>query len=186
MLNDLLYAFWIFGPAGMANVTPILVSKIPVIKSWTLPLDFGKELHGTAIFGANKTWRGLICGILAAELVFLLERHIAHSISVHNFAAYLRAARFTSQPLILGALLGCGALVGDAVESFFKRRANRPPGSTWFPFDQLDYIVGGCLFAAIVAVFPLSIYIWIIGFWFVTHLVFSYLGFLLKFKSRPI
>ena len=50
--------------------------------------------------------------------------------------------------LILGVLLGLGAMTGDAVKSFFKRQRGIPPGKSWFPFDQLDFLVGGLVFAA--------------------------------------
>ena len=44
--------------------------------------------------------------------------------------------------ILLGALMGGGALIGDLVKSFIKRRLNQPPGKPWFPWDQLDWIAG--------------------------------------------
>jgi len=49
-------------------------------------------------------------------------------------------------PLIIGPLLGAGALIGDMIKSFFKRRVGIKPGSSWIPFDQIDWIVGANLF----------------------------------------
>ena len=56
--------------------------------------------------------------------------------------------------ILLGALMGGGALVGDLVKSFIKRRLNVPPGKPWFPWDQLDWIAGAILFSSIVCVPP--------------------------------
>lgn len=49
--------------------------------------------------------------------------------------------------LSLGLLLGLGAVSGDAVKSFFKRRLGIAPGRPWVPFDQLDFQVGALLLA---------------------------------------
>ena len=46
-------------------------------------------------------------------------------------------------PVLLGFLMGFGVLLGDSVESFFKRRRGIKPGKSWFPWDQLDCMIGG-------------------------------------------
>ena len=56
--------------------------------------------------------------------------------------------------ILLGALMGGGALMGDLVKSFIKRRQNQPPGKPWFPWDQLDWIAGAMLLSSIVYVPP--------------------------------
>jgi CDP-2,3-bis-(O-geranylgeranyl)-sn-glycerol synthase len=47
-------------------------------------------------------------------------------------------------------LLGFGALAGDSIKSFFKRRVGVKPGKRWFPFDQIDFVIGALAFASIV------------------------------------
>jgi len=44
-----------------------------------------------------------------------------------------------------------GALLGDMMESFFKRRIGRDRGQDWIPFDQLDFIVGALVLCFIVS-----------------------------------
>jgi CDP-2,3-bis-(O-geranylgeranyl)-sn-glycerol synthase len=56
--------------------------------------------------------------------------------------------------LLVGFLMGLGTGVGDAVKSFFKRRAGIPPGASWPVFDQLDVFGGAYLFVALVHVPP--------------------------------
>ena len=46
-----------------------------------------------------------------------------------------------------------GALFGDIIESFFKRRIGKNRGENWIPFDQLDFIVGVLIFSFIMAFF---------------------------------
>jgi CDP-2,3-bis-(O-geranylgeranyl)-sn-glycerol synthase len=43
---------------------------------------------------------------------------------------------------VLGLLFGLGAMGGDSVKSFIKRRIGIPPGRPWVPFDQLDFVLG--------------------------------------------
>ena len=44
-----------------------------------------------------------------------------------------------------------GALGGDVIESFFKRRAGRNRGEDWIPFDQIDFILGVLFFSFLMA-----------------------------------
>ncbi len=184
MWNDFLFSLWFFLPAGIANVTPIVVTKLPGLKHWNTPIDCGLSFRGKQVFGANKTWRGLVCGIVAAELIFLLERRFTPQTG--GFAVVLHSISFGELSVWLGALLGFGVIAGDSIESFFKRQQSIDPGSSWFPFDQLDYIIGGCLAAAIVVVLPLRLYVWIFFIWFAMHLLFSYIGYITHFKAKPI
>lgn len=87
---------------------------------------------------------------------------------------------------IIGGLLGFGALAGDALESMVKRQLNIDPGSSWFPFDQLDYIIGGLLAVSLVISVPTWVVITIFAVYFVMHIVVSYLAFKLGYKDKPI
>jgi CDP-2,3-bis-(O-geranylgeranyl)-sn-glycerol synthase len=82
--------------------------------------------------------------------------------------------------------MGAGALIGDALESFFKRRAHVKPGHSWFPFDQLDYIVGGLVFLYPFARPSFAVVLWILFLYFGLHLIVSYIGYKLGFKNKPI
>jgi CDP-2,3-bis-(O-geranylgeranyl)-sn-glycerol synthase len=83
-------------------------------------------------------------------------------------------------------LFAIGALGGDALKSFFKRQFGIAPGGTWFPFDQIDYIIGGSL--AVLPFIHLTIgqYIILLVVWTVAVLITTYIGWLLKLKDSPI
>lgn len=188
MPDTILFALWYFLPAGVANMTPIIVAKLPVLRNWNTPLDFGQSWRGTRIFGDHKTWRGLVCGVLAGT--FVLFAQVAWSDSSETVGIALNGPfylGFTDVALLrLGVALSLGALLGDAIKSFFKRRSNVPSGKSWFPFDQLDYIVGGLLLSAPLVTLTASQYIAVVLTWFGMHLLFSYLGYLLHLKKDPI
>ena len=185
MTRDILFALWFFIPAGIANSTPIVVAHIPGLNTLNAPMDFGKKFHKKRIFGEHKTWRGFIAGMVMAVLVIWLQ------VGLFDHYAWIR---HISQPVFysggsivaLGLLLGFGALIGDATESFLKRQYNIDSGQRWFPFDQLDYVIGGLLFATAYVRLPVQDYGWIIIIWFCMHLIFSYIGYILKLKDKPL
>ena len=100
---------------AVANSVPWALGRV-FGDRWAAPLDFGVMLRdGERLFGAHKTWRGLIAGVLACAAV--------------------------SEALASGYLLGMGvgaiALLADALSSAAKRRLRRAPGSEIPGLDQL-------------------------------------------------
>lgn len=177
-------ALWFFLPAGIANAIPVIVCRLPWLRQLNTPLDFGKTWRGQRIFGDNKTWRGLIAGIVIATIVIGIQKYL---FTRHLWA--LELAWFDYRPdyiWLLGPLFGAGALLADAMESFFKRQLDIEPGRSWFPFDQLDYILGGILFSSLVVQLSIGKYILIALVWFCMHLIASYIGYLTGLKKQPI
>jgi len=185
MLHDLLFALWYFIPAGVANVTPILAAQAPFLKNWDAPVDGGRKWRGKRIFDDHKTWRGVITGVIAGVLVLWLQLNL---VTQHNWTQTLNLPSdyLTASIVLLGFLLSFGALFGDMLKSLAKRQIGVPAGKSWFPFDQLDYIAGGLILSSFYIQLTLSQYIWIIIVWFGMHLLFSYIGYLTKFKASPI
>lgn len=164
-------ALLFFLPAGVANTTPVIVNKIPLLNRWKTPLDFGKSWRGVRIFGTNKSWRGLVSGAVIAGCVGWIIQHTTNSVEASVF---------------LGAAMGAGALIGDAVESFFKRQRGIGSGKKWFPFDQTDYIIGGLLFAAPFVELSILLIVRVLILYFGLHLLVAFLAYKLKLKDTPI
>lgn len=173
-MSDYLTAVILFLPAGLANAAPVIANKIPGLNRWNTPVDLGKSYRGIRLTGDNKRWRGIVFGSLVAGLAGLLTYGLADR----------------TEPLliwfIMNALLGFGALYGDTVESFFKRQKGIPSGTAWFPFDQIDYILGGLVAAAAFGLFSWSQMVIILVTYFVLHLIVSYIGFRLGLKDKAI
>jgi len=171
-------ALWLFLPGGAANAVPVLASKLPGLRNWQTPLDGGKSFRGRRLLGDNKTLRGVLAGVLTGAIVAGLQHAIGTT--AHLPALSLHTA------LIVGALMGLGALLGDAVESFFKRQRDVRPGSGWFPFDQIDYIIGGLLLSYPLVHPSWQVLVSVIGAWFGIHLVTVYICYLLGIRDHPI
>ena len=185
MIKDILFALWFFLPAGLANASPVIANKIPLLSHLGMPIDQGKHFRGKRIFGNHKTLRGLLVGVLTGVATCLLQgfvyRHIfwVRDMSLISYESYATC-------FAIGLALGFGALAGDAIKSFFKRQFSVPSGKAWFPFDQIDYIVGGLILSSIIVDLPHSAYWWIGLVWFLLHPVATFVGWLLGLKDSPI
>lgn len=178
-MNTLISLVYFMLPAYFANMAPVFAARL--FPRFSAPVDFGLSWRNKRILGSNKTWRGVLFGMIAAIIIafaqMLLEQH---NIAMLSFVSYAK------NWLELGLLLGFGALFGDSLKSFFKRRAGISPGTKFFPLDQIDFSIGALIFASIVY-FPgwlESIAIVIISA--LGHMLLNYLGFLLKLKKDRI
>jgi CDP-2,3-bis-(O-geranylgeranyl)-sn-glycerol synthase len=185
MLNHVLLALWFFLPAGIANLVPVFAAKIPGLSKLDAPIDGGKNFRGRRIFGAHKTWRGMIAGIIAGTLTLWLQQHLfIESSWIRSFASDIDYPNLPT--LIVGPLFAIGALGGDAIESFFKRQRNIAPGKGWFPFDQTDYIIGGAIATMPFIQLSLLHYALLLVIWLVIHVISTVIGWMLGLKDAPI
>ncbi|MEM4272259.1 MAG: CDP-2,3-bis-(O-geranylgeranyl)-sn-glycerol synthase [Candidatus Bilamarchaeaceae archaeon] len=114
----------------------------PVVLGGGARMDFGAMLpDGRDLLGKTKTIRGFIGGVAAGIVVA--------GISALLFPTLLFGDQKTL--FLSGALLSIGALVGDAVGSFIKRRMGVPSGKPLAFVDQLDFLAGALIFAYPVA-----------------------------------
>ncbi|HIQ10275.1 MAG TPA: CDP-2,3-bis-(O-geranylgeranyl)-sn-glycerol synthase [Euryarchaeota archaeon] len=112
-------------PAYVANAAATLSKFFPRRH----PVDFGLHwLDGKRVLGDGKTWEGLFLGVTAGTI-----------------AGYAVFSLFglSYDPF----LISLGALFGDIVGSFAKRRAGLPRGAPAPVLDQLDFILGAFMLA---------------------------------------
>jgi len=102
------------------------------------PIDLGKRLKdGYRIFGDGKTYRGLVIGTLCGILIGLIQNIISPFIDLPRF------------PISALFCLSFGALLGDLIKSFFKRRMGLDRGAPLPLVDQLDFVFGSWLLSYI-------------------------------------
>lgn len=134
-----LTALWLMLPAYLSNMLPVFVGG-------GRPIDGGRVWKdGKRVLGDGKSWRGLLLAPLVAALLTGVLQWLATSTAWGSRYGFPAWGPFPAW-FLLAYALGLGALTGDAVESFFKRRTGRDRGDKWFPFDQLDFVLGGLLF----------------------------------------
>jgi CDP-2,3-bis-(O-geranylgeranyl)-sn-glycerol synthase len=133
----ILQAFWIIIPVYVANASAVIVGG-------GKPIDFGRTWKdGRRLLGDGKTWRGLFAGTFLGMTAGFGLAVAASYIQASDYG-YLQLTNFEGFPMMIPLLFSLcfGALVGDLIESFFKRRIGKERGQDWIPFDQLDFLVG--------------------------------------------
>ena len=142
----IIQALWLVIPAYIANACALIVGG-------GTPIDFGKNWKdGKRILGDGKTWRGLISGaFLGMTGGFGIT--IVAIYAADSEYAFFGLSDFGRFPLMIPIIASIcfGALLGDIIESFFKRRYGKKRGENWIPFDQLDFILGVLLFSFIIS-----------------------------------
>src|SRR5687768_5765300 len=98
----------------MANMAPVFAMKL--FPKWNARIDGGKNWRdGKPILGPGKTWRGLAAGALLGAATAAAQSTIGFadlgSRELSSF--YFSRTGGIHGPLILGFMLGFGAIVGD-------------------------------------------------------------------------
>ncbi|MFC1749355.1 CDP-archaeol synthase [Pseudomonadota bacterium] len=145
-----LRALFYFLPAYAANAAPVLLAKLKILESLKVPVDFGKQLNGEDLFGRTKTWRGILGGIVFAEIVILIEYWLITTYTF--FGEFYLFTPSLKEVIILGLLFGIGEGFGDVFKSFFKRRLHIKSSKPFFPFDQMSFL--GALFLSFIVYVP--------------------------------
>lgn len=170
---------WFLVPAYISNMTPPFLA-IVIGKRLDYPADFWLTWRGNRVLGDHKTIRGFAGGAIMGVLMGLLQQRWA---SVPFFASIALVDYATAPMALLGFLLGFGALLGDSVKSFFKRRAGIPPGGKWVPFDQIDFVVGAFALGSFVAPQPWQVWLVALLAHPVIVIAFKHLGFYLRIND---
>ena len=168
---DIAAAIWWIFPAYCANAAPVIFGG-------GHPMDFGKKFSdGKPLLGAHKTFRGFFAGLIIGTLVGLVQTLL--------YEQYLLEYGTQFQySILLGFILSLGALTGDIIESFIKRRINRAPGKSLPIADQIDFILGAFLFS--ISVSPPSV-LWAVIVLLITvptHLLTNLGATLLNMKNK--
>lgn len=178
---------WVLIPPYVASATATLP------RGRGPPMDFGREWPGDhrRILGPSKTWSGFLVGSLIAALVGLFEAWLIllapPSLQlVPQYGPTLVAAI----PVVV--LLSVGAMSGDALGSFLKRRLHLTSGARVPLLDQLPMVAVPILFGAILApsvfvttFFSLEALGWLLVFTLGLHTLFNWVGFKAGLKKVP-
>jgi len=175
LIYEVAYALYFILPAYLANA-------FPVIFGGGLPIDMGKKfLDGKPIFGSHKTVRGFIAGLIAGILISGVQ---TVALEYNKFVDFVLPFQFN---MLIGSMIALGALVGDLIHSFIKRRIGLVEGSPLPVADQLDFVLGAFLFSLPVSVRPpyLVTFILVILITPPLHLLTNFVAYLLGVKKTP-
>jgi CDP-2,3-bis-(O-geranylgeranyl)-sn-glycerol synthase len=171
-----LSALWLMIPAYVPN-------PVAAISGGGTPIDLGRRFpDGRRVLGDGKTIRGFVIGVLAGIIVGLIQIQAAAAWDL----AFLPQHTFVTV-----ILFSVGALLGDMVKSFFKRRVGKARGEKWPIADQYDLVAGALLLTALfsfqwlIDTLTLLVVFWIIVFTPLLHRAVNVIGYLTGVKDVP-
>lgn len=176
--NDLKMVTMVFSPLFLGLVLHGFCIKYGWLHFAAVPIDRGIRIRGRPLFGANKTYRGVL------------------AVAVGSAIGYSLQALFpTLQPTVWGDLsfaevaavgvsIGAAAMLSELPNSLLKRQLAIPPGAPaagpaavlFYVFDQIDFLVGAWLVVWIWVPPTASRILWSIIFVVVVHQVISLVG----------
>ena len=168
--------FYLMLPAYFANMAPVIVNKINFL---VFPIDFNKRINRKPILGKNKTFRGLVFGIIFA-LIIAYFQFLLYDIESFKNISFLNYQNW----ILFGFLMGFGALIGDLIKSFFKRRLGINPGKKFIPFDQTDFVVGAMIFIMPIFGVTFKIFAAALLLSFALHIIVNHIAFWLKIRNE--
>ncbi len=105
-------SLWYILPAYIANMSPVIFGG-------GKPLDFNKKfVDGKRILGNHKTIKGFVAGVICGTAMGIAQGRV-----------------------LQGILLSLGAMIGDIVGSFIKRRLNIEEGGPVPLLDQEGFLI---------------------------------------------
>jgi hypothetical protein len=170
---------------------PILhapVLALDLFKGLKRPLDGGATIGGRRLFGDNKTWRGALFMVAGPTLAaVLLTRWPAYRDALPDAVS-------GASPVLWGALVGLGVVVGELPNSFLKRRLDIAPGTqrrggtgaALIVLDQADLVPGVWLCLAPVYALPVLTALVAFAIVAVIHLAINVIGFAIGARTSAL
>ena len=183
-------SLWLMLPAYIANPTAAVFGG-------GSPMDFGKKFYdGKRILGDGKTIRGLVagtaCGFIAGCIQITVAPHLIASEALSDWAVFHSIlGAYSPSTIHVVFLMALGALLGDSVESFIKRRLNMKRGAMFPVADQLDFVLGALILTFIIVPLWFKMYftVWIVVTVLVItpllHITTNVIGYCIRVKKEP-
>lgn len=179
ILITIIDMIWLMLPAYLANPAAAISA---VTGKPGRPIDFGRSYKGTRILGDGKTFKGFLTGIIFGIIIALIENLINKKFLNSSLPEFSYISMLT---------LPFGAMLGDLIASFFKRRLRMERGQA-FPFvDQLDFVIGAWIITIIFAKdwfyqnFTIEIIIAAILLTPILHLLVNIIGYKIGVSREP-
>jgi CDP-2,3-bis-(O-geranylgeranyl)-sn-glycerol synthase len=128
LVGTVAVAVWAMLPAYVPNNAAVLAGG-------GRPIDGGRTWGDSRLLGDGKTWRGTAVGTLVGVALGLGLN------AVRSTATDAIGVTLPEFPVVAMLTLAFGAMLGDVLASFLKRRTGRERGAVFPLVDQLDFVV---------------------------------------------
>ncbi|WP_181373259.1 CDP-archaeol synthase [Massilia glaciei] len=177
---------------ALAGVAHVAWLRSAWSRRFAVPLDGAATWRGRPLFGANKTWRGLMVLPPAAALGFAGAAQFRESLPDWLAAGVWPLP--ASHMALAGLLCGLAFMLAELPNSLLKRQLGVAPGQAargpllrlWcLVVDRVDSTLGALIALSLLLPLPAMAWLWVPLFGISLHWIFSYCMYLLKLKPRP-
>jgi CDP-2,3-bis-(O-geranylgeranyl)-sn-glycerol synthase len=172
-------AVWAMLPAYVPNNAAVLAGG-------GRPIDGGHTWGGSRLLGDGKTWRGTAVGTLVGVALALALNAARPAVG-----DALDVTALPEFPVVAMVTLAFGAMLGDVLASFLKRRTGRQRGAAFPVVDQLDFVVVALALTAVAApgwfgeTFTLPVLVAVVVLTPALHLLTNGVAYALGLKDEP-
>jgi CDP-2,3-bis-(O-geranylgeranyl)-sn-glycerol synthase len=192
IINSIIFIF----PAFVANAAPVILGRG---KRFNGPIDGGKFWKDNKrILGDGKTIRGFLGGTLSGIVVCIgiVELFNALGLPVATISYFDKGILFPFlqfmkenlflQAVLIGFLLGCGALLGDLTGSFIKRRSGLKRGESFLFMDQLGFLLTALILVYPIFPWPIEWAIFLLPLTLGLHIILNFVGYIIGLQDVPL
>jgi CDP-2,3-bis-(O-geranylgeranyl)-sn-glycerol synthase len=169
-------ALLIIFPAYAAN-------GFPPLARGHRPIDLKiKWIDGNRIFGNGKTIEGTVFGLFAGFIIGALEAFLYSDLNAYamQFGVTLPVIN-----LFVGFMIALGALFGDMIGSFLKRRFKLKRGADVPLLDQWNFVIGAVLFSFWFTEITIWMFLIMLVITPIVHRIANIIAHRIKVKKEP-
>jgi len=178
LVGTVAVAVWAMLPAYVPNNAAVLAGG-------GRPIDGGRTWGDSRLLGDGKTWRGTAVGTLAGVALAVALN------ALRPAATDALGVTLPEFPLVAMFTLAFGAMLGDVLASFLKRRTGRERGAAFPLVDQLDFVVVALALTALAVpgwfgdTFTLPVLVAVVVLTPALHLLTNGIAYVLGLKDEP-
>jgi hypothetical protein len=188
-MRDLLIVATLLTPLLIGLLFHGLCMKFGWLAQLTKPVDGGRSFRGQRLFGANKTYRGIVAVGLGTAIGFWLRAMLQVGMTSNLEAEWL--SRPGGGPLLFGFTVGAAAMAAELPNSFVKRQLGIRPGAAgsgalgvvFYLLDQVDMLLGVWLVLVFAVAVTPALILWSLAFLFIIHQVLTVGGYVLGMRT---
>jgi CDP-2,3-bis-(O-geranylgeranyl)-sn-glycerol synthase len=187
-MDEFLKVSYLLSPLLVGLTAHGICIRFGWLRSLAQPIDAGRTLRGRHLFGANKTYRGVVAVALgtAVGIGFQIALHCGGVARGWELLDYGSAA-----VVGLGLAMGAAAMLAELPNSFLKRQLGIGPGAAaggvwggvFYLLDQVDMLAGVWLVLGFVLTVTVARVLWSVVFLFIAHQVLTVLGYWLGMRA---
>jgi CDP-2,3-bis-(O-geranylgeranyl)-sn-glycerol synthase len=187
-MDEFLKVSYLLSPLLVGLAAHGMCIRFGWLRSLARPIDAGKTLRGRQLFGANKTYRGIVAVALGTAVGVGLQ------VALHRggIARGAELLDYGSASVIgLGLAMGAAAMLAELPNSMLKRQLGIAPGmagggvwsAVFYLLDQVDMLAGVWLVLGFMITATVTRVLWSVVFLFIAHQVLTVVGYRLGMRA---